>query len=155
MLILLDIDGVMVQGTSWKPLEILKDGFPRFTAMAITSLKRIISETKGSVMLTSSHKSTYSITQWQAIFKHRGIDVGIHKLEDNTGFLTRKEEILKWLDQKSNLQDFVIIDDDRTLNDLPPQLKDRLVLTSSFIGLTDEGASLAIQILNNLKLSAS
>jgi hypothetical protein len=147
MLILLDIDGVMVQGTSWKPLEILRDGFPNFTKKAILSLQRIISETNGSIVLTTSHKSTYSLAKWHKIFKNRGIDVFVEKLQDNTNALSRKEEILNWLRQNPKIEDFVIIDDDKSLNDLPSNIKERLVLTSSSIGLNDEHALSAIEIL--------
>ena len=35
------------------------------------------------------------------------------------------------------MTDFIIIDDDKTLNSLPPFLKKNLLLTSPFIGLTE------------------
>jgi hypothetical protein len=146
MLILLDIDGVMVSGASWRAPEILEDGFPSFSQRAITGLKRIIAETGATVVLTSSHKSTYGLSQWKAIFGKRGIDVSIDKLEDNYEQLDRKYEILKWLDGKKE-EHFVIIDDDKSLNGLPPDVKKKFVLTSSIVGLNDENASSAIEIL--------
>lgn len=42
MLVLLDIDGVMVKTASWRPLEILSDGFPAFSEQAIQALVEII-----------------------------------------------------------------------------------------------------------------
>jgi hypothetical protein len=97
MLILLDIDGVMLSASSWKPVEKLDDGFSNFSPRAVSNLQRIISETGASIILTTSHKSTYSLYQWHNIFKKRGINVSIlGKLDDNTTFLSRKEEILNW-----------------------------------------------------------
>ena len=43
---------------------------------------------------------------------------------------------------------FVIIDDDKFLNDLPSHIKMNLILTSPLVGLTDELADNAISILN-------
>lgn len=52
--------------------------------------------------------------------------------------MKRGEEILGWI-QSNNLayKEVVIIDDDKSLNDLPTHVKDRLVLTNSYTGLND------------------
>lgn len=148
MTILLDIDGVMVPASSWKRPEFLNDGFPAFSNIAVKALERIISETGASIILTTSHKSKYSISEWHEIFKLRGIKIStIDRLSENSPELSRKEEILKWDFSKFNHQNFVIIDDDKSLNGLPVFLKDKLVLTSPLVGLTDELASQAISIL--------
>ncbi|WP_281232228.1 HAD domain-containing protein [Flavobacterium gelatinilyticum] len=148
MTILLDIDGVMVPASSWKRPEFLNDGFPAFSNIAVKALERIISETGASMILTTSHKSKYSISEWHEIFKLRGIKVStIDRLSENSPELSRKEEILKWDFSKLNHKNFVIIDDDKSLNGLPVFLKDKLVLTSPLVGLTDELASQAISIL--------
>lgn len=148
MLILLDIDGVMVQAASWKPVEVLSDGFSSFNARAVSGLQRIISGTNASIVLTTSHKYKYSLTQWKEIFERRGIVVSIDRLEDNLDFLNRKEEILRWVSKNRDLEDYVIIDDDKSLNGLPSNIKDKLVLTSPMIGLTEENVLAAIDILN-------
>ncbi|TDQ11481.1 HAD domain-containing protein [Pedobacter metabolipauper] len=44
-------------------------------------------------------------------------------------------------------KDFVIIDDEKSLNTLPKDNKDRFVLTSGSVGLTVELADVAISIL--------
>lgn len=153
MLILLEIDGVMLSASSWKPVERLDDGFSSFNPRAVSSLQRIISDTGASIVLTTSHKSTYSLPQWRKIFKKRGIAVSIiGKLEDNNTFLSRKEEILNWQLKNKNISDYVILDDDKSLNGLPSNIKDKLVLTSSMVGLTDEDASSAIKALRKAEL---
>ncbi|WP_341903667.1 HAD domain-containing protein [Fluviicola taffensis] len=152
MLLLLDIDGVMVQAASWKKVEIHPDGFYQFLPNAINSLKDIISETGASIVLTTSHKSTYSLEKWEEIFINRGITATIDKLDDNINFLSRKGEILNWLSKNRHVNDFVIIDDDKSLHDLPSNLKEKVVFTQPLIGLNKEGALNAIEILNKVML---
>lgn len=147
MLILLDIDGVMVPATSWKPSEILSDGFPNFSSRAIAGLQRIINNTGATILLTTSHKSIYSNSEWEKIFKTRGIISKIDKLEHNEANLNRKEEIQRWFTAAKSSENFVIIDDDKSLNGLPKYIKDRVVLTSGTVGLNTELAQSAIAIL--------
>ena len=149
MLILLDIDGVMVTANSWKKPEFLNDGFPIFSSKAAHALQRIISETSANILLTTSHKSKYSISEWFKIFELRGIRVNkIDRLSENVSYLNRKEEILNWFNSKLDHEKFVIIDDDKSLNGLPLFLKEHLTLTSPLVGLTDELATEAIVNLN-------
>lgn len=153
MLILLDIDGVMLSASSWKPVERLDDGFSNFSHRAVSSLQRIILETGASIVLTTSHKSTYSLYQWHNIFKKRGINVSIvGKLDDNTTFLSRKEEILNWQLKNKGINNYVIIDDDKSLNGLPINIKEKVVLTSPMVGLTNDDALSAIKTLKKYEL---
>lgn len=146
MKILLDIDGVMVPISSWKPTRLLQDGFPEFHSRAIQGLKSLISKTNGDIVLTTSHKYKYTLEQWIDIFKFRGINISsIERLPYNSDNLSRKEEILNWFDL-NNEESFIIVDDDKSLNGLPNQLKDRLILVSPMIGLTE---SLIDRFLNN------
>lgn len=148
MLILLDIDGVMVPASAWKRPEFLNDGFPVFSNRATEALQKIISETSANLLLTTSHKSNYSISEWNAIFKLRGITVTkIERLEGNSLNTNRKDEILNWFSFTNSKEKFVIIDDDKSLNALPSNLKEKLVLTSPLVGLTMDMALDAIAIL--------
>ena len=147
MLILLDIDGVMVPATSWRPSEILSDGFANFSGKATIGLQSIINNTRATILLTTSHKSVYSNSEWEQIFKTRGIISKIDKLEHNGDNLNRKEEILRWFSIKKTLENFVIIDDDKSLNGLPAYIKNKVVLTSGTVGLNTELAQSAIDIL--------
>ena len=151
MLILLDIDGVMLPADSWKKPEFLGDGFPVFNSRSVKALQKIISETDASLMLTSSHKSKYNISQWRDIFKSRGIQAkNINRLPGDNLHSNRKDEILNWYDvDHIPGEQFVIIDDDKSLNDLPDSIKNNLVLTSSSVGLTEELAENAISILKS------
>jgi ATP-dependent helicase/DNAse subunit B len=137
MLIFLDIDGVMVPAKSWQRPEILEDGFVAFSSKAVQVLKEVLSQnTNATIMLTTSHKSRFSHSEWKDIFQRRGLNVNqLKSLVENTELLSRKEELLNWFNTNEIHEDFIIIDDDKSLNDLPKFFKNRLILTSSLIGL--------------------
>ncbi len=117
---------------------LLDDGFPEFSSKATSTLQDLISEDL-TVMLTTSHKSNYSIAEWKNIFKTRDINIkNIKSLPENSNNLSRKDEIVNWFNNNIVEEDFVIIDDDKSLNDLPPFLKAHFVQTSPFVGLTRE-----------------
>jgi hypothetical protein len=139
VLIFLDIDGVMVPVAGWKPSENLEDGFPMFSKKATEALQGLISY-KTDVVLSTSHRDRFSIPEWKQIFERRGIKIeNLGRLDPNENFAKkRKDEILGWLNSHSVSDGFVIIDDDKTLNALPASIKQRLILTSSMIGLTAE-----------------
>lgn len=156
MLIYLDIDGVMVPANSWKRPEILDDGFPRFSSRAVNALNSIIHTTAASIVLTTSHKSTYTIKEWKKIFKKRNVNFNqISRLPENKNYLNRKEELLNHFDKHSLNRNFVIIDDDKSLSGLPSNLKDKLIQTSSGIGLTDDLAKMAISKLSEVRLTSA
>jgi len=138
MLFFLDIDGVMVPAKGWKSPEFLNDGFPAFSSKATHTLQSLISEDV-TIMLTTSHKAKFSIEEWKNIFKNRGINIEkIKSLPENFNNLNRKDEIVNWFSVNNVDEDFVIIDDDKSLNELPDFLKENLVQTSPYIGLTEE-----------------
>jgi len=138
MLIFLDIDGVMVPAKGWKSPELLSDGFPAFSSKAISTLQQLIAEDT-IIMLTTSHKSNFSIEAWKSIFKKRGLNIEhVKSLPTNVDNLSRKDEIINWVNVNVLDREFIIIDDDKSLNGLPVFLKDNLVQTSPYVGLTEE-----------------
>lgn len=138
MLIFLDIDGVMVPAKGWKSPELLDDGFPAFSINAVNILQSLISE-GATIMLTTSHKSKYSVDEWKSIFKKRDIEIeNIECLPTNANNLSRKDEIVNWFNLNNITEVFIIIDDDKSLNELPYFLKRHLIQTSPYIGLTEE-----------------
>lgn len=138
MLIFLDIDGVMVPAKGWRNPEFLDDGFPAFSIAATNTLQRLITDDV-TIILTTSHEAKFSIDEWALIFKNRGINIIKMKfLPENSNNLRRKDEIVNWFIANKVEEEFVIIDDDNSLNELPEILKAHLVQTSSYIGLTEE-----------------
>ncbi len=149
MLILLDIDGVMVPAKSWSPPPILEDGFSIFNPKSVIALNAIISKSNADILLTTSHKGRFSIHEWISIFSFRGVKVnGLNKLPDNLHRLSRSQEITKWFNSTDKVDDFVIIDDDKSLNGISVVLKNRVVLTKPLIGLTQSHIQDALLILD-------
>jgi hypothetical protein len=147
MLIFLDIDGVMVPAKSWKSPDLLSDGFSVFSSKAITALQRLISEDV-TIVLTTSHKSNFTIEEWKNIFRNRNINIeNMKSLPDNVKNLSRKDELVNWFNNNKIQEDFIIIDDDKSLNELPLFLKANLVQTSPYIGLTEEHLEIVKNIL--------
>jgi len=152
MLLYLDIDGVMVPANSWRRPEILEDGFPVFSTKAAKSLDRIISNSSADIVLTTSHKYKYTIPEWNNIFIRRNIRINkISRLPRNTNHLNRKDELMNWFTINHLNSNFIIIDDDKSLNGLPKRLKDRLIQTSGSIGLTDYLADEALDKIGKSK----
>ena len=148
MLFFLDIDGVMVPAKGWKSPEFLNDGFPAFSSKATDILQGLISDGV-TVMLTTSHKAKFSIEEWKNIFKNRGIKIeNLKSLPDNVNNLSRKDEIVNWFNVNNVDELFIIIDDDKSLNELPDFLKKNLIQTSPYIGLTEEHVETIKSILH-------
>lgn len=137
MLLFLDIDGVMVPAKSWERPMLLSDGFPAFSDQAVLALQRILTPDV-TVILTTSHKSRFSIEQWKVLFNNRGLEIHhLRKLNENPLGSSRMVELINWFNLNAVVEDFIIIDDDKSLNALPPFLKERFILTSAAIGLTE------------------
>lgn len=152
MFIFLDIDGVMVPAKSWKKPELSQDGFYVFSEKAINVLNTIVSKDT-TVMLTTSHKSRFNSDEWKSIFERRGINIlSLKSIQESSLGVSRKDEILNWFNQNSIKDEFIILDDDKSLNDLPPNLKRNLVLTSSTIGLNESHLPEIKSILFNNKV---
>jgi len=137
----LDIDGVMVHANPHRKVEMEEDGFYKFNSVAVQVLKSVLMTTKDELILSTSHRFRYNLRQWRAIFRARGLSmkkISILNLPLETKS-NRRLEIMQWIIEKHlEPSDLVIIDDDKSLNELPVYLKDRFVLTNSYIGLNED-----------------
>jgi len=151
MIILLDIDGVLVTEPSWKKVEIGVDGFMLFNTQAAMNLAAILSETNATIVLTTTHRINFSSEQWIEIFRSRGISVNsISKLNDKNSLAEMQDrgtEIIEWIERVGYDQNYVIIDDDASINNLPLAIKNRWVMTRPFIGIDDEAKQKVMRIL--------
>ena len=134
MKIFLDIDGVMVHANPQKTVPLAADSFYVFSAAAVETLTAFLSRhSSHEVILSTSHRHRFTPEQWKKIFHDRGIMVNtisvISTLYDPK--TTRKKEIINYINtHQLRENDFIIIDDDKSLNGLPENLKKRLVLTN-------------------------
>jgi len=151
MTILLDIDGVLVTTPSWRATERLADGFLKFNERATINLIKIINSTNAAIVLTTTHRINYSVDKWKELLQTRGIfPNAVTKLNDLTklsDMADRATEIKEWVDKENNDRNFVIIDDDLSINRLPTSIKEKFVLTKPMIGLDEEATIQAIKIL--------
>lgn len=115
----------------------MNDGFPAFSPKAVHVLQQLLNKDT-TIILTTSHKMRFSVDQWKLIFEKRGLYLEkLKSLDQNSHFRNRKEEVMNWFNLNNVKEDFLIIDDDKSLNDLPYHLKRNLILTSPMIGLTE------------------
>ncbi|MGU3376134.1 HAD domain-containing protein [Chryseobacterium sp. M5A1_1a] len=139
MKIFLDIDGVMVHANPYKKVDMEEDGFYKFNKNAVDAINSI-DYNEIEIILSTSHRFRFDIQAWKNIFQRRNVkfkEISIMNLNLDSKF-SRREEIEKWInDNKIDLDDLIIIDDDKSLNGLPENLKKRLVLTDSYIGLNN------------------
>jgi len=153
--ILLDIDGVMVPANSWKRVEIDVDGFYKFNPNSQLELNRLLMQSGAIIILTTTHRSKYNKYKWNEILRSRlkyTFDVRIiddylaFKSENNNRF----NEIMQWGVGPGQNNQYVILDDDKSLYNLPYHIKEHWVPIQPMIGLNKETATQALKILNDL-----
>jgi hypothetical protein len=150
MVILLDIDGVLVP-VSTEKAKIAKDGFMPFDKRAAQNLAKLITATNASVILTTNHRVAFLNEKWVALFNARDIPIRsiskINKLQTIYKMMDRATEIKEWIDNTGFNTNYVIIDDDYVLNNLPHHIKNRWVMTDPTVGLDDAATEKALNIL--------
>ena len=150
MKVLLDFDGVMVTTPTWRPVEHLDDGFMRFNDTCAQNLAEILENTQADIVLTTTHRIHYDNEAWRKLLHNRGITTyQVTKVNNAVKFTelgNRCEEVLEWIANHPN-ENFVIIDDDKSLRGLPDKFKAKWVETDFHSGLTAELKKKAIDIL--------
>jgi hypothetical protein len=151
MIILLDIDGVLETTPTWRQVELHTDGFMRLNDNALENLSILHRKTNASIVLTTTHRISYDEAKWKEIFSSRGLFFeNISKINDKAELnqlLDRGAEIKEWVENKGQNQNYVIIDDDSSINSLPDKIKERWVSTKPLIGFDKEALEKALQIL--------
>jgi len=151
MTILLDIDGVLETTPAWRRVEVLADGFMKLNENFVENLQILYERTNASIVLTSTHRVNFDEAKWKEIFRTRGLYFEtILKLNDKmeiSQMLDRGTEIKEWVEEKGENQNYVIIDDDNSINDLPENIKERWVQTRPSVGFDEECLEKALFIL--------
>ncbi|MEW7289380.1 HAD domain-containing protein [Aquimarina sp. 2304DJ70-9] len=142
--LILDLDGVLITTPMWKADEIDTDGYSKFNEDCVTNLNKLLSKWEFEIWLSSTRRTIKTIEEFNQIFRNRNIKNQI------SGFLpeyddcrTRKDEILRFIEEH-NTSDFLIIDDDKSLNGLEEKYKEKLILTELQKGFDKEKFELAI-----------
>lgn len=138
MHLILDLDGVLITNPSWKADRIHSDGYSEFNEYSVENLNRLLTLAEFDIWLSSTRRTMKTITEFNLIFKNRGIKSQISGfLPEYENCKNRKEEILKFVNE-NDISDFIIIDDDKSLNGLESRIKNRLILTELTKGLNSE-----------------
>lgn len=134
--LILDIDGVLIKTPPWRNDEIHSDGYSDFDRECVQNLKELLKEREFEIWLSSTRRIKISIDKWNEIFKNRGLNQVVEGLLPVCeSCKTRKEEIINFIEEKS-LINYLIIDDDKSLNDFEP--KKKIVLTTLMTGFNCE-----------------
>lgn len=152
MILLLDIDGVLEISPPWKKPEFLEDKFYKFDENSQKNLIEIIEEISPEIILTTTHRVNYNLTEWDQIFKLRGINISkITKINDAKTTIEikrRNTEIEEWF-LHNRMAKFLILDDDKSLNELTDELKSRWIKIDSMLGITESVKRLILEKVKN------
>lgn len=150
MKVLLDFDGVMVTTPTWQTVEQLADGFMKFNESCAKNLAEILAITQADIVLTTTHRIHYDEQTWRMLLQNRGIFTNqvtkVNEAKSFTELSIRCDEVIAWVTANPN-ENYVIIDDDKSLRELPSAIKYRWVETAFHKGLTVEGKTKALDIL--------
>ena len=147
----LDLDGVLITTPSWQSDKIDKDGYSQFNSKCIFKLNELLNTKKFQIWLSSSRRKGKTLEEFNKIFSNRKIDCEIYSfLPIYDDCVNRKDEILKFITER-NIVNFIILDDDKSLNSLEQEHKKNLILTDNMIGFTDKELRKALQIIEKRK----
>jgi len=144
MHLILDLDGVLITNPSWKADRIHSDGYSEFNESCVENLNRLLTLAEFDIWLSSTRRTMKTLTEFNLIFKNRGIEkqiVGF--LPEYANCRSRKEEVLNFITELK-LTDFLIIDDDKSLNGLDSGIKEKLILTELTKGFNSDKLKEAI-----------
>ncbi len=135
--IILDLDGVLITTPPWKKDDMHVDGYSEFNRACVSRLNKILDNVSFEIWLSSTRRAGKTIIEFNRIFENRGLKGQISGYLPIIENCSRKEEVQHFIQQKK-LSDYLIIDDDKSLNDLPFEIKKRTVLTEYMKGFDDE-----------------
>lgn len=118
LILILDLDGVLITTPPWKADEMDADGYSSFNMNCVNNLNTLLSQADFEIWLSSTRRTVKTLQEFNQIFANRKIKKEIG------GFLphypdckSRKDEIEKFIEE-SNISNFLIIDDDKSLNEI-------------------------------------
>lgn len=139
-ILFLDIDGVLNNFKERNFGEV-------FSANACACLNSLLSRVPDLQIVISSAWRMWGLEYMKAVLQKNGIDservIGVTDREEGI----RGQQIQRWLDANPGVSAFVILDDETDMGDL----RNNLIKTSMYVGLTDKEIDDAVQLLENQK----
>ena len=137
-IVFLDIDGVLNDALT---IQRLMDDAP--TMDHLECLKAIIDRTGAQIVLSSTWR-LFPLSR--NIIKNKLKKVGLEFIDRTKELMRgRAAEIREWLSRHSEVETFVVLDDDKTLL---KEFPNNMVKTAFFSGLLPEHIDKAVEILN-------
>jgi histidinol phosphatase-like enzyme len=139
-IILLDLDGVLIVHAPWRRAEFEDDGYNKFNKTCVENLNCILNATGYDIVLISARRTQVSIEQMNTYFKSRGVNKEImayvpdYNSDESKPWKTRREEVELFLEEY-NPENYIIIDDDKSLFDAKAEIKERWIQTNLMTGL--------------------
>lgn len=135
--IILDLDGVLITTPSWQPDTMHEDGYSDFDQQSKANFNVLLDDVQAEIWLSSSRRLAKTLSEWNQIFVNRKIHrelTGLMPVSPNRS--NRCEEIEAFLTYSSAVSNFLILDDDASLEDSPAHMKKFWVRTYPLIGFS-------------------
>lgn len=133
--LILDLDGVLITTPSWRRDELDIDGYSKFNEEAIANFNMLTDGLNFELWLISDRRRGKTLEQFNEIFKSRNIKKQIDGMIPIYGYITRYQELQNFISE-NKIENFVIIDDDNSLENLED--KNFWVKTKSLMGFGKE-----------------
>lgn len=145
IILILDLDGVLITTPTWKADTIDTDGYSAFNQSCVQNLNQLLTLYDFQIWLSSARRTVKTLQEFNLIFKNRHISQSIEGfVPQYPNWTNRKEEIIQFI-KEYKIDNYLIIDDDKTLYDLNKNMKERLISTELTKGFTIEKLNEAIK----------
>ena len=135
-IIFLDIDGVLNSENYYEKVDRTKKDWNKFNPLAVEMIRRLIEEFDASIVISSTWRYGLVKELKNELIKS-GLVKYLHKDWKTPEIYPshRGEEINLWLDNHSEVIDYVIIDDDENILE---EQKNWFIRTDINVGMTEE-----------------
>jgi hypothetical protein len=143
--VILDLDGVLITTPPWRQDEMCEDNYARFKSDAVNNLNVLLNEADAELWLISGRRKRKSLEEFNIIFKARNISKELSGMVPvYFEYIPRIEEFKDFINDES-IKNFLLIDDDTSLDGLEEDLKNFWVKTHPMIGFSKEKLEEALQ----------
>ena len=133
-ILILDLDGVLINTPHWKPDQLHTDGYSDFDQRCVKKLNQILEETGYDIILSSDRRKKTNIDLMNIYFENRSIIKPIIGYIPEYDVSNRLEEIELFLSEY-NPTNYLIIDDDKSLSGGSDEIKTNWIQTYYLKGL--------------------
>ncbi len=150
----LDIDGVLNSKIYYKYIYKPEDGWSRFDPYCVVLIKKLVEEFSLKVVISSTWRDGGMKRLMKELNENNFMDY-LHEdwLTPVVRPASRGKEIELWLDNHSEVKDYIILDDNENLLE---HQRDKFVKTSTYLGMVQERYNHARNLLlsyNQIKVS--